>query len=134
ANLPHGDSLFRSFKSRAVAARLVVPEREGEPERSGLGVYAVRASGLRRLFELVCAALQDFEERVRLVEQKRAGVAQEQCVRRVNHVGRGEAVVYEARGFADTFGERGGEGDHVVVGRLLYLAYALDRERGTRLY
>src|ERR1051325_10798552 len=42
--------------------------------------------------------------------------------------------MHEARRLADRFGERGGEGDDVVVGRLLYLAYALDGERGARLY
>src|SRR3712207_1922650 len=82
----------------------------------------------------ICAALEDVHQRVSLVEQEPARVAQQERVRGVHHVRRGEPVMHEARGLAYVLGEGGGEGDNVVVGRLLYLAYALDRERGARAY
>jgi hypothetical protein len=133
ADLADRDGLPRPLQPQAVAPRLVVPEREGEAEGGRLGVDAVRAPDLRRVAELEGAAPQDFEQRVRLREQQVAGVAQQQGVRRVHHVRRGEPVVDEARGLADVLGERRGEGDDVVVGRLLDLADALDGEGGARL-
>ncbi len=133
ADLADGDRLLRPLKPDAVAPRLVVPEREGEAEGGRLGVDAVRAPDLRRGLELEGAAPEDFEQRVRLREQQVAGVAQQQGVGRVHHVRRGEPVVNEARGLTDVLGERRGEGDDIVVGRLLDLANALDGERGARL-
>src|SRR5436305_5508282 len=134
AYLPRGYRRARSFESRAVAPRLVVPERERHAERSRLGVHAVRASNLRRGAKLERAALQHLQQRPCFFQQHVARVAQQKRVGRVHNVRGREAVVYEARGVADTFGEGGSEGDHVVVGRPLDFAYALDVEGGLPTY
>ena len=55
-----------------------------------------------------------------------AGVSQQQSVGGIDDIGRSQAVVNEARGFADVFGEVGGKRDDVVVGRFLDLVDALD--------
>jgi hypothetical protein len=133
ADLADGHARPRARQTLAVAARLVEPEREGEPERGRLGVDAVRAADLRRVLEFKRAPPQDFEQRVNFREQQIARVAQQERVGRIHHVRRREAVVDEARRLADVFSERGRERDHVVVGRLLDLIDALDREGCLRL-
>jgi hypothetical protein len=120
--------LARPLEAGAVAPRLVVPERKGQAERGRFGVDAVRAAHLRRALELEGPPPQHRRQRVESFEQQAARVAQEQRVGRVHHVRRGQPVVDEARGLADVFGQGRRERDHVMIGRLLYLADALDRE------
>ena len=58
ADLSHRNCFARTQQSLAIAAHLVKPKRERQTKRSRLGVDAVRASDLRRVFELERATLQ----------------------------------------------------------------------------
>jgi len=89
---------------------------------------AMRATDLRRVFELECATLEDGQECIDLLEQNVAGIAQQQRVGRVDHIGRRKTVMYETRGVPDRFRQIGRKRDDVVVGGLLDFVDAFDGE------
>src|SRR5258705_12384274 len=94
---------------------------------------AVGAADLRRQFEFQCAALEHVEEGLDLRQQNFAGIAQQQGISRIDHIGRGQSVVNKSGGFTDRFRQVGGKGDDVVVSSLFDLVNAFDRKFGPAL-
>src|SRR5713226_3069071 len=122
----YGCAGFR--QALAVTKRLVVPECEGQTKRSGLGVNAMRAPDLRRVLEFKRAALEHVEERIDLLYQDVAGIAQQQRVRRIDHVRRSQSVVNKARRVANRFRQIRSERDNIVIGGLFNLVDARHRK------
>jgi hypothetical protein len=104
-------------KTRDVAAIFVVPVGDFEAEGDGFGMDAVSAADFGSVFELPGAALEDFGEFVEARGDMVGGFVNQQRLRGVDNVVRGEAVVQPARGFgiADGFADGDGESDDVVA-------------------
>ena len=101
ADLADGDSFAGAREPLAIAPHLVVPERERQSERGWFGVDAVRAADLRRVLEFKRTALEHLEQGVDLPQQNVAGVAQQQRVGCIDHIGRSQAIVNKPGSFAD---------------------------------
>ena len=129
-DLADGDGGTRLSHAAEVATELVVPQRQLEAERHRLGVHAVRAADHRGAAMLVRPRLHRVAQRAEQRQDEVGRLDHLQCLRRVDDVGRGEPEVQPARRWADVFGHRRGEGDHVVLRRLLDLFDAVDVERG----
>ena len=84
----------------------------------------------RREFVLARAALERGVELIDVGDQQVGGAHQLHVEAGVEHVGRGHALVHEARLGADDLGEMGEEGDDVVLGLALDLVDARDVELG----
>ena len=76
------------------------------------------------------ALLQRGQQRVEIGEQEVGGAHELHVEAGVEHVGRGHALVHEARFGADDLGEVGQEGDDVVLDLALDLVDARDVELG----
>ena len=128
--LPDPHVFGRRSKSRDIALRLRVPVRQLEAKRNGLGVNAVRASHHGRVFEFPRAAFEHLRQPLQILRNQRRGLRDEQRLRRVNHVIRGESVMKPARVRADDLGHRRSEGNHIVAHLGLDLLDALHAEIG----
>ena len=131
ANVPTaaGDRAGRDLGARRDqalfgAGELGIGDGELQPERGRLGMNAVGAADGRREFVFAGAALQRCVERFDVGDQKIGGAHQLHVEAGVEHVGRGHALVHEARLGADDFGQVGEEGDDVVLGLALDLVDA----------
>ena len=113
--LADGCFLRGALQAAAVAAHLVPPEREFQPERGRLRVHAVRAPHDERVLVFVGALGDGLDERVHVREQYRGGVAQLQAGRGVPHVVGREAVVYPAPFRAEPIRDGVEERGHVVL-------------------
>ena len=91
---------------------------------------AVRAADGRRHLVLEGAALERGEQLVDIGDQEVGGAHELHVEAGVEHVGRGHALVHEARLRADDLGEMGEEGDDVVLDLALDLVDARDVEGG----
>ena len=91
---------------------------------------AVRAADGRRQLVLERAALERGEQPVDVGDQEVGGARQLHVEAGVEHVGRGHALMHEARLRPDDLGQMGQEGDDVVLDLALDLVDALDVERG----
>ena len=113
-SLPTRKVLGGGVEADKVTLHLREPEKELEAEGGWLGVDAVGATDDGGVLELESAAGED----VREVEDAGAdfcgGFLELESLRRVDDVGRGEAVVKPAGLGADVLGDRGGKGDDVV--------------------
>ena len=98
--------------SRSISA---VPQRQLEAERHRLGVDAVGAADHRRPAMLERALADGDGQRVQIGEDDVAGLAHLQRLRGVDDVRRGHPEVQPARRRPDLLGDRGGEGDDVVL-------------------
>ena len=112
------------------AGELGVGLRELEPERRRLGMDAVRAADRRRQLVLEGAALERGEQRVDVGDQQIGGARELHVEAGVEHVGRGHALMHEARLRPDDLGEMGEEGDDVVLDLALDRVDARDVELG----
>ena len=130
-----GDRAGRDFLARRDQALLCAIElgiglRELQAEGRRLGVDAVRAADGRRHLVLERALLQRREQRVDVLDQDVGGAHELHVEAGVEHVGRGHALVHEARLGSDDLGEVRQEGDHVVLGLALDLVDPRDVEGG----
>ena len=91
---------------------------------------AVRAADGRRELVLEGAALERGQQLVDVGDQKVGGAHELHVEAGVEHVGRGHALVHEARLRADDLGQMGEEGDDVVLDLALDRVDALDVEGG----
>jgi hypothetical protein len=91
-------------------------------------VDAVGAADGRRHLVLEGAPLERRQHLVDVGDQEIGGAHQLHVEAGVEHVGRGHALVHEARLGADDLGEMGQEGDDVVLGLALDLVDAFDVE------
>ncbi len=82
---------------------------------------AVAAADADRVLVLDGAALQGGEQAVEIADQEIGGADQLDIEAGIEHIGRGHALMHEARLGADDLGEMGQEGDDIV------LHLALDR-------
>ncbi len=114
-----GDIGARRLQPRLVAREFSVGLGQLEPERHRLGMDAVAAPdrGGELMFER--PALEHLEQFVDVGQQDVAGARELHCQAGVEHVGRGHALVHEARLVADILGHPGQEGDHVMLGHCL---------------
>ena len=87
---------------------------------------AVGTADLRGVLKLNRPTPEHPEQRFDLPEQEIAGIAQQQGVGRIDHVGRRQTIVNKTRRFTDVFGEVCRKRDDVVVGLLLNLIDAFD--------
>ena len=110
------------------AGKLGIGDGELQPERGRLGMDAVGAADGRREFVFAGAALERFVERLDVGDEKIGGAHQLHVEAGVEHVGRGHALVHEARLGPDDFGEVGEKGNNIVLGLALDLVDAVDIE------
>ena len=127
--LPDPVRLERPGESCAVAVESSRPARELPAERRRLGVDAVRAPDADRVAVLLGAANDGVERAVELDEQELAGVLNLERQRRVDDVGRGEAVVHPPPLGPELLGDGIDERREIVVGDTLDLGDALGRRR-----
>ena len=122
----------RALEPHALAPHLLAEDQQLEPEGGGLGVHAVGAADAGRVAELERARAQHGVRRSTPASSRRAGVADLERQRGVDHVGRRHAVVDEARRRADVLGDVGQERDHVVAHARLDLGDARRRRSAAR--
>ena len=122
------DLLARGDQALAGAGELGIGVGELEAERRRLGVDAVAAADGRRHLVLEGALLQRGQQPSRSAIRRSAARRQLHGEAGVEHVGRGHALVHEARLGADDLGQMGQEGDDVVLGLALDLVDARDVE------
>ena len=91
---------------------------------------AVAAADGQRVLVLEGAPLQRREQTIEIGKQDVGGAHQLHAEAGVEHVGRGHALMHEARVRADDLGEMRQEGDDVVPGLALDLVDPGDVERG----
>ena len=127
-----GDLGARGDEALAAARELGIGLRQLEAEGGRLGVDAVAAADRDGVLVLEGAALQRGQQRVDVGEQDVGGARQLDAEAGVEHVGRGHALVDEARVGADELGEMGQEGDDVVLGLALDLVDARRRRTSRR--
>ena len=101
-DLAHAQVFGRGAQALQVAPRFLVPDRELQSEGDGLGVHAVGAADLT-----ACAGIRArgasgrIAQRLQVaVRMDRRGLLQQQRLRRIHHVVRGEPVVQPARASA----------------------------------
>ena len=128
-----GDRAGRDLRARrdqalAGAGELGIGDGELEAERGRLGVDAVGAADRRRELVLEGAALERGVSAVDVGDEKVGGAHELHVEAGVEHVGRGHALVHEARLGPDDLGEMGEEGDDVVLDLALDLVDAGDVE------
>src|SRR5215210_4578222 len=93
ADLSNRNGFASTHQTLTVASHFVEPERESQTKRSWLGVNAMRASHLRSVFKLQRAPLQRLEQRVHFFKQDVRGIAQQQRVRGIDDVRRGQTIM-----------------------------------------
>ena len=126
-DLADAQILGRGGQAFQIAPGFFVPDGQFEAERDRLGVHAVGAAHLHGAAEFERAPFQDQPQRFQIAFQDGRRLHQQQRLRRIHHVIRGQPVVQPARGLGvarllHALRHRGGEGDHVV------LHFALDFE------
>ena len=114
------------------ADELGVVAGELQPEGGGLGVDAVAAADARRQLVLQRPPLQRRQHQVDVLEQQVGGARQLHRQRGVEHVGRGHALVQEARLRPHDLRHVGQEGDDVVLHLALDLVDARRVRTGVR--
>ncbi len=129
-DLADGDGGTRPRHAADVAAELVVPERQLEAERHGLGVHAVRAADHRRAAVFLGAPVDSLAKAAEQLQDEVGRLHHLERLGRVDDVRRSEAEMQPARRRPDVFGYRRREGDDVVLRRLLDLFDARDVEAG----
>jgi hypothetical protein len=127
--LAHAKPLDRPRDPLAVAVEREGPAGELEPERRRLGVHAVRATDHERVAVLLGACRDGAEGTVEALEHERARLLHGQGERRVEHVGRRQAVVEPATFAPDRLGDRVHERGYIVVRRSLELRDPRDGRR-----
>ena len=132
---PHGSRQLADADHRAraadpvdVAADLGIPQRQLEPEGHRLRVHAMGAPDHRRAAVLERALADRLRQAVEIRQQHVARFAHLQRLGGVDDVRRGETEVQPARRRPHLLRDRGGEGDHVVLGDLLDFLDARDVE------
>ncbi len=119
-----------AFETRLGAGEFGVSVGELEAERGRLGVDAVGAADGRRVFVLLRPPFERGLELLDVGDEKVGGAHQLDVEAGVEHVGRGHALMHEARFRPDDLGEMGEKGDDVVLDLALDLVDARDIELG----
>ena len=123
----------RAASAASGAGELGISDGELEPERGGLGMHAVAPADGQRVLVLEGAGLQRGKQRVDIGDEDIGGLDQLHVEAGVEHVGGGQAAMEEARLWPDMLGDRGEEGDHVVLHLALDLVDAGDVEAAALL-
>ena len=118
-NLADADDVPRAQDAVEIALQLRVPERQLHAERHRLRVNAVGAADHRRPPVLLGARPHRLQQLGEVLDDQIAGLAHLQRLRGVEDVRRGQPEVQPAGGGSDVLGDRGREGDDVVLGDLL---------------
>src|ERR1700686_5610995 len=92
------------FEARDVAARLRIPVGDLESKGDGLGVDAVGTPDYWRVFELPGPAFEHLGQTVEIARNQNGRLLDEQRLRRIHHIVRGEAIVEPAGVRADDLG------------------------------
>ena len=87
----------------------------------------------RRVLELERPAFEHLGQKLQVACDQRRGLLNEQRLRRIHHIVRGEAIVEPAGVRAHDLGHRRGEGDDVVFDLGFNLEDAVNAEVGTRV-
>src|SRR5579863_927344 len=116
-DLSDGDVFCGGFEAREVAAIFVIPVGDFQTEGDGLGVDAMSAADLRRVFELPGAALENFTKAREAGCDQLGGFTKEQGLSGIHNVVGSEAVMQPAGGFGivDGFADSDGEGNDVMA-------------------
>ncbi len=115
------------------AGELGIGDCELEPEGGGLGMDAVAPADGERVLVLEGARFERGEQCVDIGDEDVCRLDQLHVEAGVEHVGGGEPRMEEARLGADMLGDRGEEGDHVVLHLPLDLIDAGDVEAAALL-
>src|ERR1043166_938873 len=109
------------------ASELVIHQRQLESEGGRFGVDAVTAADAGRVQLLPGAPRDDLSQLRHVREQEVRALDHLHGERSVDDVAAGEAEMKPATGgVIDSFGDGGGEGDHVVVERLFEFFLTFD--------
>jgi hypothetical protein len=125
-----GDLGARRDQPLAGAAEFGVVAGELQAEGGRLGMDAVAAADGRRHLVFEARASSAPPAAVDIGDQQVGGAGQLHGQAGVEHVGRGHALVHEARLGPDDLGQMGQEGDDVVLGLALDLVDPVDVEGG----
>ncbi len=125
-----GDLFAGIFQAPAATIELGIGLGQLQAEGRRLGVNAMRATDRDRVLVLERALFQRLEKRVHVIEQDVGGTNQLDVEAGVEDVGRGHALMDEARVGPDEFRQMGQEGDDVVPRLALDLVDPLDAEGG----
>ncbi len=128
-----GDRPQGLLQSADVPADLLVPDEELEPESHRLGVDAVGPADADGQAMLQRLALEETTEGAEVDEEIFERFLDEERQGRVDDVVGGQAEMDVARVRPDLFGDRGQEGDDVVLDDLLDGVDPVDRESGLGL-
>ena len=107
--------LGSGYEAGDIALGFGIPVGNFEAERDGLGVNAVSAPDHGSVFEFPGAAFENFGKALEVLCDDLRGLADQERLRCVDDVVRGQSVVEPAGMGANDFGDRGGEGDDVVA-------------------
>ena len=121
------------LEARDIALRLRIPVGDFESEGDRFGVDAVGAADHRRILELKCPAFEHFGQALQVARDQRRCLLDEQCLRSIDHVVRGETVVEPAGVRAHDLGHGRGEGDDVMFDLGFDLEDAFNAEIGARM-
>jgi hypothetical protein len=112
---PHAHIFSGEAKALDIALGLGIPVGQLEAEGDGLGVDAVRAPDHWCVLELPSAALEHVRQLFQIGGDYDGRLLDEQGLRSVDYIVRGQAVVKPTGMGADDLGDGGGERDDVVA-------------------
>ena len=118
------------LKADDVALCFGIPVGDFESESDGFGVDAVGSADHGSVFELPSAAFEDFGETEKISGDERRSLLNEEGLRGIDDVVRGQSVVKPAGVRADDFGDGSGEGDDIVFDFGFDLEDAIDIDIG----
>ena len=132
--LANSKLVARVLQAPAVASHLGDEHRQLVAKRGRLGMHPVRAADRQRVLVADRELGQDRFQGLEVLGEDVRRLLDLQRQRRVQHVRRGQPQVDPASGGPESFGDRSGEGNHVVVGLTEELgrAFGLNRRAADR--
>src|SRR5208282_5994548 len=131
--LAHTQIFGGGLEARAVALSLRIPVGDLEAKGDGFGVDAVSTADHGRVFELPGTSFKHLGEALQVAGDLRRGLLDEQRLRRIDHVVRGQAIMEPAGVRTHNLGDGRGEGDDVVFDLGFNLEDAVNVEVGARV-
>ena len=129
-----GNLLARRLEPRPRPHEFGVKARKLDAERGRLGMDAMAAPDGRGVFVLQRALLQRGQQLIDVCDQNVGGAAQLHREARVQHIGRGHALMHETRFGADDLRQMRQERDDVVFDFTLDLVDAFDSNFALRAF
>jgi hypothetical protein len=131
--LAHSQIFGGGLEALDVALRLRIPVGDFESKGDGFGVNAVSAPDHRRVFELPGPAFEHLGKTVEIARNQNGRLLDEQRLRRIDHIVRGQAIVEPAGVRANDLGHCRRKGDDVVFDLGFNLENAVNAEVSARV-